>query len=187
MSERQSPAVDAYLATLRSELRRRDALDDRFIEESRGHLSDAIDAGVGRGLTLDAACAEAVARFGDPRTVAAKLAAEKDRTLHWTLFATALALGLAIAWVDARPRWDDAGITAGMLFLSAGVLGFVGPRRPWLWASAIGLSVPLHLVLRSPSIVTLLGSFVILSFPMAGASAGMGIRRMVQHAHDLEA
>ena len=29
----------------------------------------------------------------------------------------AATLGMAIAWVDSRPNWDDTGITAGTLFL----------------------------------------------------------------------
>ncbi|MFZ0631542.1 MAG: hypothetical protein WA399_08855 [Acidobacteriaceae bacterium] len=95
------------------------------------------------------------------------------------LLLLALAVGLAIAWVDARPHWDDSGITAGMLLLSAAVLGLIGPRRPWLWALAIGLWVPLHLIVQKPSIGNVLGGFVILAFPMAGAYAGMAVRRLL--------
>ena len=35
----------------------------------------------------------------------------------------AIALGLLIAWVDSAPTWDDTGITAGMIFLTAAVFG----------------------------------------------------------------
>ena len=97
------------------------------------------------------------------------------------LFLAALVLGLAIAWVDSRPHWDDAGITAGSLLLSAAVLGMMGPRRPWLWALAIGIWVPLcmiadHLAAHTVTLRTA-GSLVILAFPLAGAYAGMGLRR----------
>src|SRR5579871_6862609 len=40
----------------------------------------------------------------------------------------AIALGLAIAWVDSRPRWDDTGITVGVLFITSAILGAVSPR-----------------------------------------------------------
>lgn len=180
MSERNSPAVEAYLARLRTELRKRGVPDSRFIEETRGHLSDAIEAGVGRGQTFGTASDEAVARFGNPRTVAAKFAAEKDRSPYWILLGLALAFGLAIAWIDNRPHWDDAGITAGLLLLSGGALGLMGPRRPWLWGLAIGTWVPLLLVLHTPSLGNLLGGFVILAIPMAGAYGGMAVRRLIE-------
>lgn len=178
MSEQTSPAVEAYLARLRTELRKRGVLENRFVEETRGHLSDAIDAGVRRGQTFDSASDEAAARFGDPQTVAARFAAEKDRTLHCVLLGVALTLGLAIAWVDSRPHWDDSGITAGMLLLSGGALGLIGPRRPWLWGLAVGLWVPLYLAVHTPSVGNFLGGFVILAIPMAGAYGGMAVRRL---------
>ncbi len=40
-----------------------------------------------------------------------------------TLFLIALLFGLAIAWMDARPHWDDTGVTVGCLVLSAGLHG----------------------------------------------------------------
>jgi len=180
MSEQTSPAAEAYLARLRTELRKRGVPDNRFIEETRGHLSDAIEAGVRRGQTFGTASDEAVARFGDPRTVAARFAAEKDRTLHLVLLGLALALGLTIAWIDARPHWDDTGITAGMLLLSGGLLGLMGPRRPWIWGLAIGLWIPLRLAMHAPSAGNVLGGFVILAIPMAGAWGGMAVRKLAR-------
>jgi hypothetical protein len=105
------------------------------------------------------------------------------RSTDTILLLLAVALGLAIAWIDARPHWDDDGIIAGMLLLSAGVLGLVGPRRPWLWALGIGLWVPLNLVVHNPSLGNVLGSCVILAFPMAGAFAGMAVRRMMARSN----
>jgi hypothetical protein len=96
--------------------------------------------------------------------------------------ATAVAVGLSIAWVVSRAHWDDTGITAGMLLLTAGVLGLIGPRRPWLWALGIGMWVPLHLIVQRPSSGNILGGFVILAIPMAGAYAGMAVRRAISHA-----
>jgi hypothetical protein len=100
----------------------------------------------------------------------------RSRWAQGVLFGVAAAIGLAIAWVDSRPHWDDAGITAGMLFLSAGFLGMMGPRRPWLWALGIGVWIPLQMVLHAPTAGNMLGGLVILAFPMAGAYAGMALR-----------
>jgi hypothetical protein len=110
-----------------------------------------------------------------------KLEASAPRWKSWDalLLLLALSLGLAIAWIDSRPHWNDDGITAGMLLLSASLLGLIGPRRPWLWALAVGLWVPLNLNVQKPSLGNILGGFVILAFPMAGAYMGMGVRRLM--------
>lgn len=107
----------------------------------------------------------------------------RNCTLDVVLLMVAVTMGVAIAWVDSRPHWDDAGIIAGSLLLSAGALGLIGPRRPWLWALAIGMWIPLNLIARQmASHTATLGSassLVILAFPMAGAYAGMAVRRMI--------
>src|SRR5208282_2665276 len=140
---RMNETVETYLADLARELRKRGLFEPRIVEEARGHLLDAVEAGRHRGLTLEAA----------------------------------VALGIAIAYVDSRPNWDDAGITAGSMLLSAGLMGLIGPQRPWLWALGIGIWIPLHSIARAPTFGSLAGSFLILAFPMAGAYAGMAFRR----------
>jgi hypothetical protein len=185
-------AVEKYLADLSRELRRRGVLGTRFLEETRGHLTDAIEAGCRGGLTKGVAEESAITSFGDPREVAAKFAAHKYRTLHWVLLVAALALGLAIGWIDSRPHWDDSGITTGLLLLSAALMGLIGPRRPWLWALAIGIWVPLwvpaqafletHRIVFDPLLL-----LFTLAVSMVGAYAGMAVRRLMirsgqQHA-----
>jgi hypothetical protein len=173
-------SVEDYLRELTAELRKRGVFDTRLVEETREHLRDAVAEGERNGLSPDAAGAEAVERFGEAQALAAKFAAQRYRTLHTTLLVAAVALGLAIAWIDSRPHWDDAGITAGMLLLSAGALGLAGPRRPWLWALAVGIWIPATMIARTPTLGNILGSFVILAFPFAGAYAGMALRRMTR-------
>jgi len=109
---------------------------------------------------------------------------------RWTqggLLLLAVTLGLAIAWVDSCPHWDDAGITAGMLLLSGGFLGLIGPRGPWLWALAIGVWIPLHQLVHASTLGSALGGLVILAFPMAGAYAGMAVRGLAVRAGPLRA
>ena len=154
------------------------------MEETRGHLADAVEAGRARGLSSEEAESEAVARYGDTRALAAKLAAGKNRTLHWVLLGVAITMGLAIAWVDSRPHWDDTGITAGSLLLSAGLLGLIGPRRPWLWALGIGMWVPAWMPLRifaqtHAIVVDPLLACVTLGIAMAGSYGGMALRRAI--------
>jgi hypothetical protein len=175
-------SVADYLKALEKELRRQGVPAGRFMEETRGHLADAVDAERTSGLSQQDAEVAAVARYGDARTIAAKFAAGKHRILHWVLLGSAIALGLAIAWMDSRPHWDDDGITAGCLLLSAGLLGLIGPRRPWLWALGIGLWVPLYLFVEKPTLGSALGGCVILAIPVVGAYAGMAVRRAIRAA-----
>ncbi len=90
------------------------------------------------------------------------------------LFAAALAAGLLIAWVDARPGWDDAGVIVFALFLSAGIIGIFVRRRAWLFGLAVGIWISLWgiLVSRNPLFL------VLLAFPMAGVHAGWALRKL---------
>ena len=168
--------LESYLHRLGAELRKHGLADAAIVEEARGHLVDAIEDGVQRGLTRDGAEAEALSRFGGPETVAAHFAVERHRLRdRWLLGAAAL-FGLLIAYVDSRPTWDDAGITALAMFLSAQIFGLMSPRRPWLWALAVGIWIPLHAVAGARSTASL-GMFVVLAFPILGAYLGSAIRR----------
>jgi hypothetical protein len=86
--------LEAYLAQLASELRNRGLGDTRMVEEAREHLVDAIEEGVRRGLSVEAAEREAFARFGPPEMVAAGFAREKYRMLNWLLTMLARVAGL---------------------------------------------------------------------------------------------
>jgi hypothetical protein len=55
----------------------------------------------------------------------------------------AIALGLLIAWIDSRPNWDDAGITAFMILFITIICGYFSVERPWLMALAVGIWIPL--------------------------------------------
>lgn len=88
------------------------------------------------------------------------------------MLAAATAVGLAIAWVDSRPNWDDTGITAGVLLLTSAVFGAASPRLPWLWALAIGLWIPLNGLLHGNA-----STILVLGITFAGAFIGSGLRR----------
>jgi len=89
------------------------------------------------------------------------------------LLIVALALGAAVTYVDSRPTWDDTGVTAAALLAISGVLGFLGPKRPWLWALALGIWIPLLGVIRTQNY----GAILALVVAFAGAYGGMAIRR----------
>ena len=92
------------------------------------------------------------------------------------LFLFAILAGVAIAYMDSRPHWDDAGITAFSMVLAVGVCGLIEPTRPWRWALSVGIWIPVHTLVRTASPRSLV-MLVLLAFPFAGAYAGMAIRR----------
>jgi hypothetical protein len=94
------------------------------------------------------------------------------------LLSAAVAFGICIAYVDSRPTWDDTGIMAFSMLSVAGILGFFGPQRPWLWALGVGAFIPLHAVMANPSPGSV-AMLVVLLFPLAGAYGGMGLRHLI--------
>lgn len=85
----------------------------------------------------------------------------------------AVAMGLAIGYVDSRPAWDDTGITAGLLALAAAAVAATDGRRPWLWAALVGLPLAIIEVPQTGSAAPLAG----LLFAAVGASIGLVGRR----------
>jgi hypothetical protein len=171
--------IDAYIARLTASLRTLGIVDARIIEETRGHLVDDVEKQMEHGVAADIAQRDAIARFGDVQLVAASIASDRYRLLDSCLFIAALMLGLVIAYIDSRPHWDDAGITAGLMFLSSAIFSTLAPRHPWVWALAIGSWLPLLTIVRSHSAGSALMSIVLL-FPLAGAYAGLAVRRMLR-------
>jgi hypothetical protein len=85
----------------------------------------------------------------------------------------ALALAVGIAWVDTRPNWDDTGVTAGALLLTAGFAAAAG--LPW-WGAALLVAMPVLLAeLPNGAGVTLA-----LAVTTIGSLLGAGIRRTVR-------
>jgi hypothetical protein len=171
--------VDAYLRSLSVELRTRFINDAQIIDEVGGHLADAVEAARQQGADDDDAQRCAVAQFGAPEVIGAAFAADRTWARHRVLLVLAGFAGVAVAYVDSRPTWDDTGVTAGAMFLFAAVLGLLGPQRPWLWALTVGAGVPAYAVLRKPAVGTLM-LLAVLVFPFAGAYLGRVVRVLAQ-------
>jgi uncharacterized membrane protein len=82
--------------------------------------------------------------------------------------------GIALAWIDTRPGWDDTGVTVGLVFLFSALLGALMPRRPWLAALAVGVWIPLANIIFYGNF----GSAVALVIAFLGAFAGAGVRKI---------
>jgi hypothetical protein len=78
----------------------------------------------------------------------------------------AFVAGCAIAWMDARPSWDDTGVTAGALLVASSVAAFGGVR--W-WLAALLVAGPLLAVeIRGLG----WGAALVLAFALAGGGLG---------------
>ncbi len=87
------------------------------------------------------------------------------------LFCSAL-LGLLIAYTDSRPNWDDAGITVLVLVGGGTIVGLLLEKHPWLFALAIGISIPIMGILARHDLMML----IVLIFPFIGVYTGWAIR-----------
>ena len=87
----------------------------------------------------------------------------------------AVVAGVAIALIDSSPRWDDTGVTAGLLALTAAATAGISGRRPWLWALFVGAWVPAIELTRGGQVASLTA----LAFSAAGAAAGYLVARLV--------
>lgn len=77
-------------------------------------------------------------------------------------------VGLGIGYVDSRATWDDAGITAGAVFLAAAVLAAARPSLFWLTGLVVGLPVlVMNVVLHANY-----GSAIVLGIGLVGSVVG---------------
>lgn len=92
-----------------------------------------------------------------------------------TLIGAAVALlgGLALAWLDTRPNWDDTGISVGLLLIGAAVAGQIG--APWWLAGGL---------MAAPLLFAELGSdwslLIVVPIALAGGFAGDYLRRLTR-------
>jgi hypothetical protein len=92
------------------------------------------------------------------------------------LLLIAVVFGLLVAYVDCRPNFDDAGVTALAVFVVAGLFALIEPRYPWLWALAVGIWIPIACI----ALTNNFGSLLALAF--AGAYSGTACRRFLAPA-----
>ena len=164
--------IRTYLLALRRRLWFVGLVDSDAIAELETHLLEAVDEGLRQGLTPVEAEQRALARFGAIDQVADAFANERLVQMQYVLLGLGAIAGLFMTYVDSRPHWDDTGITAGVLFLSAGLLTLLGFRRPWLMGLAVGIWLPAYYIFRSHDLMML----VVLLIPLAGAYLGWGLR-----------
>ena len=178
--------VEAYLAALAHELRRQGVSTMRMLEEARGHLVDAVEHGVQRGLDEKSAQRQAIDQFGSAESVASTFIAQTYGLIDRLVWLAATIIGVAIAYVNSRLTWDDSGFIAFSLIAASALCGFAAPRRPWRWALAIGIWISVFSMLgpASPDVVVVL---VVVMCTLAGAYAGTAVRlallRSAPHPH----
>ena len=179
MKERR---IQAYLRKLERHLWLRGLAEQNDLAEIENHLLEAVERGLGQGLSLEQAETQALQRFGSVKIVVSTFEKERKDVMQNILLAVAVLAGLFSAYVDSRPTWDDTGILAGGLLIISGLLTLLGHRKPWLIALAVGIWIPVHDIYLSHDFRMLL----VLLFPLVGAYGGwlvrLGIRKTLHPA-----
>jgi hypothetical protein len=174
--------IQTYLRKLEHQLWLRGLADQNDLAEIESHMLEAVEQGLGQGLSRADAEIQALERFGSIRIVVSTFENERKDVVQSVLLAIAVLAGLFSAYVDSRPTWDDTGILAAGLLVVSGLLTLLGHRRPWLIALAVGIWIPLHDIYLSHDVRMLL----VLLFPLIGAYGGwlvrMGIRKTLHPA-----
>jgi hypothetical protein len=169
--------IDSYLRALKRQLLLRGIFNPELLVEVESHLLEAVEAGIRRGLNEDESERQALERFGSVKVISLAFEKERNNLMQNLLLGIAVLAGLFSAYVDSRPNWDDTGILVGGLLLVSGLLTFLGYRRPWLIALAVGIWIPVYEIFKSHDIMML----VILLVPLIGAYGGwlvrLGIRK----------
>jgi hypothetical protein len=88
------------------------------------------------------------------------------------LLLAAVLVGLIISFIDTRPKWDDAGITVLAFLIGSGLIGLLTERRPWLYALAVGIWLPLWYLITAHTPIVI----VVLVFPFIGEYVGWALR-----------
>jgi hypothetical protein len=174
----QTSRIPVYLACLRRALLLRGIWDPRIIEEIQGHLADAVEEGLARGLERTDAEDVAITRLGRAGAIAAEVFEERITRMQTVLLLAGALMGGLIAFVDSRPTWDDTGVTVLALLVTAGLLGLISPGRPWKWALAVGMWLPLVEMILTHQAALLF----VLIVPLIGAYAGAGVNWAIRRA-----
>ena len=117
--------LERYLDDFGNRLRDLGLADPEIVEEARGHLVDAVEAAMQRGLSREIAQREAIERFGAADLVAERFAVERYRKRDALVALVGAATGVATAWVYSQPVW----IPLLLLFAIAGAVHAVMLRR----------------------------------------------------------
>lgn len=96
------------------------------------------------------------------------------KSKFWLLFLIGLSLGLLICWIDARPNWDDTGISAGLIFLATGFLGLAMPKHAWIWALSVGIWIPFWNIILHNNY----GSILALVIAFIGSYIGVFVHKL---------
>jgi len=94
-------------------------------------------------------------------------------------FILAIDIGHVFAFVDSQPNFDDAGILAFSIAIVCAILAFIYPRRPWLWALAIGIWIPIQSLIHNGGA----GSLIAIAFALVGAYLGSLARKSLGGAN----
>jgi hypothetical protein len=86
-------------------------------------------------------------------------------------------MGFIVAWIDSRPNWDDAGISAMLIFSFSILFGYLASQRPWIIALAVSIWIPLFSIISSHNY----GGLLALIPGFTGAYIGLFIKKNISN------
>jgi len=90
-----------------------------------------------------------------------------QKSVYLTVLISAF-LGIAIAWIDTSPGWDDTMVSVFLIFGAATFCGFMAKEKPWLIALSVSLWIPIFNLITTQNFE----SFMALVPGFLGAFAG---------------
>ena len=103
---------------------------------------------------------------------------DKSKKVFLLWSALAMISGIAVAWNDARPNWDDSGISAFLVFFCASIFGYLASRKPWLIALVVAAWIPLYSIVSTHNY----GGLLAFIPGFIGAYAGFFFRKTIRNS-----
>ncbi len=175
-------AIASYLKVLQREMKRNGTFHADHLEELEGHLLEAVEANLRRGMNQAKAEEEALRRFGSVNVVLSSFAKERITVMQKILLGIAAIAGLFSLYVDTRPTWDDTGVLVFGILLVSGLLALIGYQRPWLLALAVGAWIPLHGIFVARNFASVIALIIAFIGAYAGWLLRSGVNRIVHPA-----
>jgi hypothetical protein len=95
---------------------------------------------------------------------------------QFILFLVSVAAGLVLTFIDTRPNWDDTGVFVIALLIASGLVGLLVQKKPWLYALAIGIWLPLWYIITKGELLMIIP----LGIAFIGVYGGYIVRHMLR-------
>lgn len=89
-----------------------------------------------------------------------------------------LMAGIVVTAIDSQPHWDDTGVLATLVFISASAFSYFRPRYAWLWTLLMSGGIVAHGISSGNP-----GAIIALIISGVGATAGAVVGSLKGTSH----